>query len=85
MKLQSIKKIDFTPFAVDPRTNSIMGKASEDELKLVEDALKRIDRPGEKQGEAAPSRRMWPRRSDEGHGRAGGGHDMLGGSGVNRP
>lgn len=54
MKLQSIKKIDFTPFACDPRTNSILGKASEDELKMVEEALKRIDRPAEKQGESAP-------------------------------
>jgi hypothetical protein len=55
MELESIKKIDFTPFAYDARTNSIMGKASAEELKLVEDALKKIDRPAREPRGEVPS------------------------------
>lgn len=39
MKNEQIKAIDFTSFVVDNRTNSIIGKASAAEHRIVEDAI----------------------------------------------
>lgn len=44
-KLQSIRKVDFTPFASDPRTNSIVGQATPPEHDLIARALVELDNP----------------------------------------
>lgn len=50
--LQSIRTIDFTPFAVDPRNNSIIGRASPAEHLMVAGALLDIDTPNRAQAQA---------------------------------
>lgn len=50
---QQIRAIDFTSFVVDERTNSIIGRASKPEHRIVEDAIEALDVPTEERKQAA--------------------------------
>ncbi len=46
MNMQSIREVDFTPWAADARTNSILGKAPAKHHDMVARAIRDLDNPG---------------------------------------
>ncbi len=62
MNMESIREVDFTPWASDPRTNSILGRAPVKHHDLVARAIRDLDNP-----EAALERRVGEKNAEMQH------------------